>query len=449
MIKKLETEDITKLLAEFSWPAVAGMVIHSCYNIVSRIFIGNAGDAAGLNGLAALTVSFPMMIIMFSVAGLCGLGGSSLYSIKLGEKKYDEAEKILGISMVIVTLLSLILAAAFYLNLEPLLIYFGASDTILPYAKAYMTVILIGNVFGGLSFTVNAFVRADGSPSTAMFTMIIGALFNIIFTPLFIYVFNWGMTGAGLATVGGQILTMTWVICYFLGNKSNTKITPKIFKIEFPLLKRIVAMGIPPFVMQLINSLIMLVINRSLIIYGGDIAMSAMGIIHSIQTILLMPIVGISQGAQPIIGYNFGAGSLSRVAETVKKAAFFATISVFTFYIILRIFPVQAMSLFSPNRELQELGAHCMNIWFLAFPIVGIQIIGSNYFQAVGKVIPSLILTVTRQLIFLIPAMLIFPMFWGFDGLLYAAPTADVLATLVTGIWLYLDINKSFAAQRA
>lgn len=448
MIKRLETESIAKLLVEFSWPAIAGMIIHSCYNIVSRIYIGNIGDD-GVNGLAALTVCFPIMLIFFSIAAMCGLGGSSLYSIKLGEKKYEEAGKVLGISIILVSILTVILVVFAFLNLNSLLTHFGASETILPYAHDYIVVILLGSVCGGISFTVNSFVRADGKPSVAMYTMIIGAAFNIIFTPVFLYVFHWGMTGAALATIGGQTMTMIWVLVFFCSEKATVRISKKIFVVDIGLMKRILAMGTPPFVMQLINSVIMLIINKSLIVYGGDLAMSAMGITQSIQTIMIMPIVGISQGAQPIIGYNYGAGMFDRVAETVKKSIVAATCFVLIVYFLIKLLPWQFISMFSSNEDLKSMGVHCISIWFTALPVVGLQIIGSCYFQSIGKVIPSLILTSTRQLIFLIPAILIFPLFWKFDGLLYSAPTSDLLSALVTGICLYLDMKKELKARQA
>lgn len=441
MLNKFETEDISKLLVQFSLPAIAGMIIHSCYNIVSRMFVGNMGNDGHL-GLAALAVVFPVMLLFFSICVLFGLGGANLYSIKLGEKKYDEAENILGMAILSGSIVTAIICIPAYFFSADLLTFFGASNDVLPYANAYFKIIALSSVIGCIGFTVNAFVRADGSPTVAMNTMIIGAVFNIVASPIFLFALKWGMTGLALATAIGQCLTMLWVLYYFCSKKANIQLNKKMFKLNLPLIFKIASMGMPPCAMQLINSFIMFFLNKSLVIYGGDMAISAMGIVMSIQTIMIMPIVGLSQGAQPIIGYNFGAGIFSRVEETVKKAIFYGTIFVLFVFLLMRFFPSQIMTLFTQNPALRELGIKCMNTWFLALPLIAIQILGSCYFQSIGKVLPSLFLTSTRQLIFLIPAIYFLPIFWKFDGLLYAAPLSDFLSTILTAIFLFKDIKK-------
>lgn len=446
-IQRLETDDITKLLIEFSWPAIAGMVIHSCYNIISRMYIGNIGDYDGMTGLAAITVCFPIMLVFFSVAAMCGLGGSALYSIRLGEKDYPAAGKVLGTSIWLVALLTIIPTIAAFANLDGLLRLFGASDSILPYARDYLTIIMYGSVFGGIGFTVNAFSRTDGSPSVSMYTNIIGAVFNIAFTPLFLFVMHMGMKGAALATVGGQLTTMIWVLLYFRSRKATIRLTRDLFVFEPGIVHKILAMGAPPFAMQIINCMIMFIVNKLLVKYGGDMAMSAMGIVMSLQTIMIMPIVGISQGAQPIMGYNFGASNYRRVVETLKQGLIGATAVVLFFYAIVRLFPGPIISMFGSNPELRDLGVKCMEAWFMCIPFVGIQIIGSCYFQSVGKVMESLILTSTRQLIFFIPAAIVLPMFHGFNGLIHAAPLADLISSAVTGVCLYLDVKKEGAKR--
>ena len=336
--ERLETENIWKLLTEFSIPAVTGMVVHSCYNIVSRIYIGNSSNP-GIDGLAALGIAFPILLILFALACLSGIGGATLYSIKLGEKKLNEAEKILGNAIIIAIITAIIAGIAFWVFNKNLLILFGASAKIIPHAQEYLSIMLLGCLFGSLSFTINAFVRADGSPSVAMYTMIIGAALNIIIAPILIFVFQLGMKGAALASILGQLATMCWVIFYFRSDKASVKLTWKIIRPDVALIKKICAVGLSPCFMQLVNGLVMVVMNKSLFTHGGDLAVSVMIIVQAVQTILIMPVVGIAQGAQPIIGYNFGAGHMERVTETIKKGLTMATVLVLIFYISIMFFP--------------------------------------------------------------------------------------------------------------
>jgi len=438
--ERLETEKIWKLLTEFSIPAVTGMIVHSCYNIVSRIYIGNSSNP-GIDGLAALGIAFPLILILFALCCLSGIGGTTLYSIKLGEKKLDEAEQILGNAIIIAVVTAVVSGIFIWIFSYDLLVLFGGSGKIIVYAKEYLSVFILGCVFGALSFTINAFVRADGSPNTAMLTMLIGAVVNIILTPLFIYIFKWGMQGAALATILGQFVTMCRVIAYFRSGKSSVSLTLKIIKPDFKLIKMISARGLSTCFMQFVNALVMVIMNKSLFLYGGDLAVSVMIIIAAIQTILVMPVVGLAQGAQPIIGYNFGAGRLDRVIETLKKSLIAATALVLTSYILIRIFPSQIISMFNNEQRVLDMGVHCMLIWILAIPVVGLQIMGSCYFQSIGKVMPSIITSLTRQLLLFIPAMLILPKFFGFEGILYSAPFSDFLSAVITGIWVWFDIK--------
>ncbi len=441
MQKRLETENIWKLLTEFSLPAVTGMVVHSCYNIIARIYIGNNSDV-GINCLAALSVAFPIILVMMAFASIGAIGGASLYSIKLGEKDTVTAEKVLGNSILISIVTAVLCSLIVGVFMPQMLFFFGASESTLPYAAEYLAIMLIGSVFGALSFTINAFVRADGSPSVAMYTMIIGAVSYIVVAPVLIYVFHWGMTGAALASVLGQTLTMSWVIAYFRSGKSSVKLSFKTVSFDMNVMKKVVSIGMPSFALQTINGLVMVIMNKSLYFYGGDLALSAMGIVQAVQTIIIMPIIGVSQGAQPIIGYNFGAGKNDRVIETFKKASIAATVIVLLCYCFVALFPHNVLSMFNGKKELLDLGKRCMQVWLLAMPIVGFQIMGSCYFQSVGKVFPALVITMTRQLIFLIPAMLILPRFFGFDGILYSAPLSDFLSTLTTAVWLYFDMRN-------
>lgn len=437
---RLGEEKITKLLIEFSVPATVGMLVNALYNIIDRMYIGNSPDLGTL-GIAGITIGFPMTLVMMALAMLCGIGGASMFSIYLGEKRPEESEKYLGNAVTMLIFFSSIFTIIGLLFLQPLLHLFGASPEVMPYAEEYMEIVLWGSVFQGLSMGLNNFIRADGSPKIAMVSMFLGAGFNIVFDPIFIYVFRWGMTGAALATVGGQILTMIWTVSYFSGKRCSHRIRLLNMKPEWHLIHKIISTGAPSFLTQLGNSLLNILLNKGLIIYGGDIAVSGIGVINSIQTFILMPVFGITQGAQPIIGYNYGAGKIKRVKEGLKWAILFATVIVVIGWLITRIFPVALVGLFSRDPELAAFGGPAISIWFLSLPLVGFQIVSASYFQAVGKARSAIFLSSTRQLILLIPAVIFLPKLFGLNGILYAAPLADFLSSGITGIWLWLELK--------
>lgn len=288
---------------------------------------------------------------------------------------------------------------------------------------------------------MNNFIRADGNPNIAMMTMFLGAGINIVLDPLFIYVFKMGMAGAALATILSQMISSTWVICYFLRKSSRSKLRLKYMKLKMSIVVKIVSLGLPGFLLQLSNSLLNIVLNKSLLIYGGDIAVSGMGVINSLQTLFLMPVVGIRQGSQPIISFNFGAKKNNRVKETVRIAIIAGTVIVTVCYIMVRLFPRQLIALFNQEIELLDFAESALLSWFLCAPVIGFQMIASNFFQAIDKPKTATFLTLTRQVIFLIPALLIFSKFWGLRGLLHAAPFADFFSAFITGIWFFFEIK--------
>jgi putative MATE family efflux protein len=438
-VNRLGQEKVSKLLLKFSLPAIVGMLVNSLYNVVDRIFIGNN---VGPYGIAGITIGFPIMIILMSMGLLFGVGGATLFSIRLGEGKSKEAEQSLGnafVLLVIAGILFMILGQAF---LRPLLTVFGASETVLPYSMEYMRVIFFGAVFQVVSMGMNNFIRADGNPKIAMYTMFLGAGLNTLLDPIFIIVFKMGMTGAALATILAQCVSAVWVTAYFFGPRSANKLRLKYMRLKLSVVTRITSLGIPGFSLQLANSLLNVILNRSLYFYGGDLAVSGMGIIHSIMTIMLMPIIGIRQGAQPIISFNYGARKPGRVKTAVNLANMAATAIVVTGYAMLRLFPEQLIGLFNNNPELVEFSRSALLSWTRCLPLVGFQIIASSYFQCIGRALIAMFLTLTRQVIFLIPALLIFPRFWGLTGLLYAAPFADFFSVLLTGICFYFGMKN-------
>lgn len=443
----LGTEKVSKLLWQFSIPAIIGMVVNALYNVVDRIYIGHA-PGLGANGLAGITIGFPIMIILLSIGILFGVGGATLFSMNLGEGKTKEAELALGNAFSLLIISGLLFMLLGHIFLSPVLSAFGASEKILPFAMSYMRIIFSGAVFQIVSIGLNNFLRADGQPKLAMITMFMGAGVNIILDPVFIYVLDMGMAGAALATILSQFISMVWILSYFLSKRSHHQIQVKNMPIKLSIATRITALGMPNFLLQLGNSVLNVVLNMTLLSYGGDIAVSGMGIVNSIQTILLMPITGLVQGAQPIVSFNFGAKKFQRVRETQKYAITIATIIVLLGWLATRFMPEQLVRLFNNEPELLAFGAKALQTWFLFLPVIGFQIVASNFFQATGRTRSAIFLTLTRQIILLIPAILLFSQTWGMDGLLHAAPFADACAALLTGVF-YIGGIKRLAREES
>jgi putative MATE family efflux protein len=319
----------------------------------------------------------------------------------------------------------------------------GASDQILPYARDYLQIILIGGVFQSVGMGMNNFIRSEGNPRIAMYTMLIGAVINTVLDPILIFVFDMGMKGAAIATIFAQFVSAVWVVLYFLKGKSLLKLRLKNMMLKSSVVAGILALGIAPFAMQLAASIQNLILNASLANYGGDVAISGMGIVNSIVTLMIMPIFGINQGVQPIIGYNYGARKYDRVKEAYKLAVIFATVIVIIGWILTRVWPEQLVYLFNrTDTELINFGTLALRRFMMFLPFIGFQIVSSNYFQAVGKPRHSALLGLSRQVLILIPALLILPTFFGLNGVISAGPLADAVSTVVTGIFIFLEMKK-------
>ncbi|OTO65518.1 MULTISPECIES: MATE family efflux transporter [unclassified Enterococcus] len=437
----LGVEKVSRLLWRFSIPAITGMVVNALYNVVDRIYIGNA-PGLGANGLAGITIGFPIMIILLSIGILFGVGGATLFSMKLGAGETEEAELALGNAFSLLLISGVLFMVLGQVFLSPLLAAFGASPQVLPYAIGYMRIIFWGAVFQIVSIGLNNFLRADGQPKLAMVTMFMGAGVNIILDPVFIYVFDMGMAGAALATILSQFISMVWILTYFFSKRSHHPIRLKNMVLKWGTAIRITALGLPNFLLQLGNSVLNVVLNMTLLSYGGDIAVSGMGIVNSLQTILLMPITGLVQGAQPIVSFNFGAKKFNRVRETQKYAILIATTIVGIGWLATRIIPEPLVRLFNSEPELLAFGTQALQTWFLGLPIIGFQIVASNFFQATGRTRSAIFLTLTRQIILLIPAILLFSQTWGMAGLLHAAPFSDAAAGLLTAVFYIGGIKR-------
>lgn len=432
--------NVGKLLWEFSLPAIIGMLVNAFYNIVARIFVGRG---VGTVAIAATTVALPIMTILAAVAMLIGVGATALISIRLGEQKNEEVEKIAGNAALLLVLLPLMISGIYFLFSDPILMLFGASPEVLPYARDYIHIIMMGAVPAAIAFGMNNFIRAEGNPRVAMLTQVIGAVINIILNYVFIFNLGWGIKGSALATIIGQTVSAICVLSYFYTGRSKIKIRLRNLKPQLSIIVKTVTIGFAPFAMQVANSIQQTILNKTLMAYGGDLALSAAGIIMSVGMLLLMPIVGISQGAQPLIGFNYGAQLYERVKETLKKGIIAATAMAFVGYIIIQTLATPIVELFSKgDTALTQLTVHALVTFLAVLPIIGFQIIGANYFQAVGKPIQSTILSLSRQVLIFIPLLLILPNFYGIEGVWITAPIADALAVMMTAAFLFFEIKK-------
>jgi len=429
---------ITHLLIKFSVPAIVGMMVNALYNVVDRIFVG---QGVGSMAIAGITVGFPMMIVLMAFGMLIGQGANALIAIRLGEGKRDEAELIMGNAMVLLVVSSLALTVLGLTFMDPLLRLFGASEAVLPFGRAYMKIILYGSVFQGIGFGMNNFIRSEGNPKIAMMTMLIGAVLNTILDPIFIYLFKMGIKGAAWATILSQAASAAWVLWHFAGGRSVLRLRVKNLRMNWPVIWPALAIGFAPFSMQLAAGLLNSILNRQLVNYGGDLAVSAMGIVSSIATLIVMPIFGINQGVQPIIGYNYGARKFDRVKRALWGAVLAATAVVVFGFIVIQLFPAWLIGFFNRDPKLLALGTRALRTFNTMLPVIGFQIVSAAYFQFVGKPRQAMILSLSRQILLLIPALLILPRFFGIDGVFYAGPVSDLGSAMLTGFCLYRELQ--------
>lgn len=436
---RLETEKIGKLIFEFSLPAIIGMMVMASYNIVDRIFVGRGVGSLAISGIA---ITFPAIIIFMAFAMLVGIGAAAIISIRLGEKDIVAAEETLGNALTLAVVISIFLTGVFYIFLDPILIAFGGTGEVFQYAKDFSQVMLIGGVFQMVSFTMNNVIRGEGNPKMAMTTMIIGAVLNTILNPIFIFGLHWGIRGSAWATVISQLVSTVWVLAYFFGKKSHVHFHFGNLKLKKNIVQKIFSIGVSPFIMQIAASVVIIIFNKSLEHYGGDLAIASMAICNAVAMFIVMPIFGINQGIQPIIGYNFGAKLFSRVKKVFELAISASTIICVIGFIAVIFFSEHIIGFFSKgDKELIEIGARALRIYLLMLPIVGFQIVNGAYFQSVGKPKQAVILTVTRQVLFLIPLILILPNFFLLDGVWIAVPISDFAAAILSGFFLYKEMK--------
>ncbi len=435
----LGVEKIGKLLLQYSVPAIVATAAASIYNIIDRIFIGQGVGALAISGLA---ITFPLMNITAAFGAMVGVGASSMVSIRLGQNNKQSATQILGNALMLNVILGIAVSIITLIFLDPILFALGASDNTLSYAKEFMEIILLGNVFCQVYLGLNSIMRASGYPTKAMITSLVTVVINAILAPLFIFVFKWGIRGAALATVCAQIAGSLLVILHFTRKNSFLRFLPGCLKLKIEIIKDIISIGMSNFLMLIAGSAVISIINLSLSKYGGDYAVGAYGIINSIGNLGAMIVIGFNQGMQPIVGYNYGACNIARVIRAFRLTILFATCVTSCLFLLAEIFPSAIASAFTTDNKLIELTTIGMRLNLLMFSIVGFQMVTSNFFQSIGKAKISIFLSVSRQVLFLIPALLILPHFFGLNGVWLGSPTADITSSILTFIVLKWQIKK-------
>ncbi len=426
----LANAPVGKLMWKYYVPAFIGVIANALYNIIDRIFIGRGVGAAALSGVSA---TFPMMLIIIAFGMLIGVGSGVLVSIRLGEKKRAEAEKVLGNNLFMVVAISILIIPLLFVTQRYFLSLFGATEQTIGFAMDYFSIIIFGMVFSMSGFSMNNIIRSEGNARIAMISMLMSAGANGVLDWLFIVKFGWGVKGAALATVISMFLLSAWVIAHFVSRRSVVKLALKNIRPNAAISKEVVGIGMAPFAMQISQSVVQALFNKKLVLYGGDYGTGAMGIIISVVSFLLMTVFALNMASQPIIGFAYGAQTYHRVKKALKLAVIWATVISVVSTVLLQLFPVQIVQLFNDESpELLNLSVKGLHFISLSLPIVGFQVINGNYFQSVGKARLSLFLTLLRQVVFLIPLVLILPGFYGVDGIWLSMPISDALSAIVS-----------------
>jgi len=436
---ELGTEKISRLLKQYALPAIIAQIAASLYNMVDSIFIGQGVGPLAISGLA---VTFPLMNLSTAFGTLVGAGAATMLSVLLGQKNYNAANKVLGNVVSLNVIIGVVFMIVALIFIDPILYFFGASENTLPYAKEYMKVILYGNVITHLYFGLNAAMRSTGNPRKAMGLTIFTVIFNAILDPLFIFVFDMGIAGAAWATIIAQTAAFIIVMMHFNDRKKEVHFEKGIFRLDLRVAKDSLAIGFGPFLMNSAACLVSLFINQQLRKYSGDLGIGAYGICNRINFMFIMICMGLNQGMQPIAGFNYGARKYSRVKEVFRKTATLACVVTVLGFLVTEIFPHATVGIFTSDRELLDLSARGIKIMNIMLPIVGFQIVASNLFQSLGMVKKSIILSLSRQLLFLLPCLYFLPLAFGDKGIWMSYPVADAMASILTVILLVRLLKK-------
>lgn len=439
LLTELSEKPVFSLLLQYAIPAIVAMVASSLYNIVDGIFIGQGVGAGAIMGLA---ITMPIMNLSAAFGAMVGVGGSTLLSVKLGEKDYNFAAKILGNVITLNCIIGIGLGAVMLLFLDPILRFFGASDYTIPYARDFMVIVLIGNVFTHLFLGLNAMLRSSGKPKKAMKATIMTVIINIALAPLFIFVLHLGIRGAALATVLSQLIVLLWQFKLFSNPNELIHLRRNTYRLERRIVTGSLSIGLSPFLINLCACLVVIIINKQLVSYGGDVAVGAYGIANRMMFFFVMVVIGINQGMQPIAGFNFGAKHYTRLNQVLKYAITIATGIWIVGFIVCVLLATPVASAFTNDEELLKEAAHALRVMNLVVPIIGFQMITIGFFQSIGKAGISIFLSLTRQLLFLVPLLLILPNFFGLEGIWYSVPIADGTSAITAAIVLIYHMRK-------
>lgn len=437
--QELGTEKIGKLLIRYAVPAMIAMLASSLYNIVDRAFIGHGVGPMALSGLA---VTFPLMNLSAALGSMVGVGSGTMISLKLGQKDHKSAQMLLGNSVTMNILIGLLFGVFSLIFIDPILRVFGATDVTIGYAREYMVIILAGNAFTHLYLGINCILRAAGHPNKAMVATIGTVLLNTLLDYLFIMVFHWGIKGAAIATVISQVLAFIWQ-CFQLSDKSELiHLQRGTYRLRGDLVKNIVTIGLSPCLMNAAACFVVLLINRGLLKYGSDVAIGAYSIVNSFGFLIVMMVMGFNQAMQPIAGYNYGAKLRNRMFSVLWQSIFWAEVVMTLGWLAGLFLPEQMARLFTTDADLIEQSAHAIRLNQLAFPLIGCQAVMTNFFQSLGKARISIMLSLSRQLFFLVPLLVVLPHYFGTDGVWYALPLSDAIAFAMTAVVAWVELRK-------
>ena len=437
----LGTKKISTLLKEYAVPGIIAMTASSLYNMVDSIYIGHIPDV-GTHAISGLAVSFPLMNISSALGTLVGVGAATMISVLLGQRNYGAANKVLANEVTLNTIIGVLFTVLTLTWLDPILTFFGASGNTLPHARGYMRIILLGNVITHLYFGLNAVIRSSGNPRLAMGLTLFTVISNSILDPVFIFGLGMGIEGAATATVLCQLAALTYALRYFMNQQEFLHLPRRIFALDWRIARESLAIGMGPFLMNLAACIVALFINQQLRRYGGDLSIGAYGIVNRISFLFVMIVMGLNQGMQPIAGYNYGARQYSRVKEVYFLTAKWATLILVLGFIVSMFFPHVATGVFTSDPELKAIATRGLRTMNVVFPIIGFQMVATNLFQCLGMVRKSILLSLSRQLLFLVPCVYLLPLRFGIKGVWYSFPISDVLASIMTFIFLVNLVRK-------
>lgn len=436
---ELGTKPVGRLLLQYALPAMVAMTASSLYNIIDRAFIG---QVVGPEAIAGLGITFPFMNLSGAFGAAVGVGASTCISVKLGQKDYKTAEHLLGNTVTLNLIIGLVFMVVCLTFIDPILRFFGASDVTLPYAREFMTVILLGNMITHMYFGMNAVLRAAGKPRHAMYATLFTVGMNILLVIAFVWWFRWGIKGAALATITSQTMALCWQMWLFSDKKELLHLKRGIYRLRSDLVKNIISIGISPFLMNVTSCIIVIFMNNQFVHYGGDMAVGAYSIANSVVMVFFMFVIGVNQGMQPIAGYNYGAEKYDRMMRCLWLAIAAATTILVVGWTLSMLFPLQIARIFTSDQTLLELSARGIKLDMLVFFVVGSQAVITNFFQCIGKVKISIFLSLSRQLLLLLPMAYIFPIFWNLDGVWYSMPASDFTSFLMTIPFLLWYMKK-------